>query len=112
MPTPAPPPKPSTPAPHATPAPKTAVDTPTPPLPIGAKPLNPEDPQAVKFDPPQPAPPRWEEAPHEPGPLSTPAWTPKAAIDPLAELQQSPPKEKIPEPEITAEADDTKAKAE
>lgn len=34
------------------------------------------------------------------------------ALDTLAELQQSPPKEKIPEPEITAEADDTKAKAE
>lgn len=80
MTTPAPPAKPSTPAPHSTP-------TPQPPLPIGAKPVNPDDPQAVKFDPPQPAPPRWEDPPPEP--KAAPAWTPQAAIDPLAE---KPPK--------------------
>jgi hypothetical protein len=55
---------------------------PEPGLPIGAKPSNASDPQAVKFDPP-PAPPRWDD-PVEPPPLPS-EWTPEPAIDPLAE---------------------------
>ena len=56
-----------------------------PPLPIGAKPTDPHDPQAQKFDPP-PGPPFYEQPrdrrdnPHE-----RPDFTPKAAVDPRAE---------------------------
>jgi hypothetical protein len=76
---PPPPPKPPHPSPEAA---KTAHAA-DPALPIGAKPLDPKDPQAVKHDPPQPAPPRWdaktpEAKPHE-------AFTPKPALDPHAE---------------------------
>jgi hypothetical protein len=53
-------------------------------LPIGAKPLDPKDPQAVKHDPPQPAPPRWEDD-KTPEIKPVAAWSPKAALDPRAE---------------------------
>ena len=85
-PQPHPQPKPPTPPP---PPPKPANEPPkapaaqAPPLPIGAKPLDPKDPQAVKFDPPTPAPPGWEEDDKD-EPAPTP-YAPKPAIDPRAE---------------------------
>ena len=94
--TPQPPPRPHTPPPAP---PKPATPPPAPPrpeaarhthephrdepaLPIGARPTDPKDPQAQKFDPP-PGPPAYHR-PDNPA-KDRPDFTPKAAIDPRAE---------------------------
>jgi hypothetical protein len=53
--------------------------------PIGARPADEHDPQAIKFDPPS-APPRWDEKKAEEKPAA--AWKPEPALDPLG---QKPP---------------------
>ena len=56
-----------------------------PPLPIGAKPTDPHDPQAQKFDPP-PGPPFYDDGRDDRRRVDDrPDFTPKAAIDPRAE---------------------------
>lgn len=84
----APPPKPPAPPPLKPPEtakPRHAPGEDAPPLPIGAKPLNDEDPQAVKFDPPQPAPPTWSDPGQGPEPTPEhPIYIPEPAIDPRA----------------------------
>jgi hypothetical protein len=88
MPTPTqPPPKPTPPpAPPPKPAPPPEAAKATAPLPIGAKPTDPKDPQAAKFEA-HAAPPRWDEP--KAAPPVPPAWKPEAALDPLA--QKPPP---------------------
>src|ERR1700740_294339 len=54
--------------------------------PIGANPDDPHDPQAIKFDLPPNAPPRWDDRKAELNPA--PAWKPEPGLDPLS---QKPP---------------------
>jgi hypothetical protein len=89
---PAQPPKPSTPPPkpppQPAPPPKPAAQA-SPkaePLPIGAKPKDPNDPQAAKFEA-HAAPPHWQE-PKDASEQPSPAFTPEPALDPRA---QEPP---------------------
>jgi hypothetical protein len=77
----APEPKPPAPPQHQ-PPPRQEAARDEPPLPIGAKPRDPRDPQAMKFDPP-PAPPFYQEPrDHD---KERPAFIPKPALDPRAE---------------------------